>query len=314
MNPLQPLATAVLLGAVLGLGLWSFVATLPRLARPRLIDRIAAYLVDVAPAAREYAAARRIDPIPVLGQLLTPPVRWLQRILGEVVGGTAATARRLRQAASPLSVERFRTEQAVWALVGAAIAMAVALAVLRRANNELLVLVLLPALGAAIGVGLRELVLRREAAARLRRIASEYPTVLEFMSLSLAAGVGIFDAMARVATLGASELGREFGAVVRRVRAGAPLTEALREATETLGYVPLARTCDHLLTALARGAPLVEVLQAQAADARDLEKRDLLEKAGRNEIRMMIPLVMLILPITVLFALYPSLFIMSTAF
>jgi tight adherence protein C len=102
--------------------------------------------------------------------------------------------------------------------------------------------------------------------------------------------------------------------VVRRVRAGAALGPSLRELGRDLGYVPLARTCDHLLTAMERGAPLVEVLQAQASDARDLSKRELLEVAGRNELRMMVPLVMLILPVTVLFALYPSFFIISTSF
>lgn len=314
MTPMQPLALSLLLGATLGLGLWSVVATVPQLRRPRLIDRIAPHLVDVAPAARAHATRRIIDPLPIIGQLLSPTIAWLRRVLGEVIGGNELIAVRLRQAGDSANVERFRTQQAVWALIGIIIGLIVALASFRSAANQVLVFVLMPVLGGVLGVALRELLLRRAASARIRRIASEYPTVLEFMSLSLAAGEGIFDALVRVSGLGNSELGREFAGVVRRVRAGAALGPTLRELARDLRYVPLARTCDHLLTAMDRGAPLVEVLQAQASDARDLSKRDLLEMAGRNELRMMVPLVMLILPVTVLFALYPSFFIISTSF
>lgn len=314
VTPMQPLALALLLGAILGLGLWSVVATLPQLRRPRLIDRIAPHLVDVAPAARAHATRRIIDPLPIIGQLLSPTIAWLRRVLGKVIGGNELIAVRLRQAGDSANVERFRTQQAVWALIGIILGVIVALASFRSAANQVLVFVLMPLLGGVLGVALREFLLRRAASARIRRIASEYPTVLEFMSLSLAAGEGIFDALVRVSGLGNSELGREFAGVVRRVRAGAALGPTLRELGHDLGYVPLARTCDHLLTAMDRGAPLVEVLQAQASDARDLSKRDLLEMAGRNELRMMVPLVMLILPVTVLFALYPSFFIISTSF
>lgn len=314
VTPMQPLALSLLLGATLGLGLWSVVATVPQLRRPRLIDRIAPHLVDVAPAARAHATRRIIDPLPIIGQLLSPTIAWLRRVLGEVIGGNELIAVRLRQAGDSANVERFRTQQAVWALIGIIVGVIVALASFRSAANQVLVFVLMPLLGGVLGVALRELLLRRAASARIRRIASEYPTVLEFMSLSLAAGEGIFDALVRVSGLGNSELGGEFAGVVRRVRAGAALGPALRELGRDLGYVPLARTCDHLLTAMDRGAPLVEVLQAQASDARDLSKRDLLEMAGRNELRMMVPLVMLILPVTVLFALYPSFFIISTSF
>ena len=42
-------------------------------------------------------------------------------------------------------------------------------------------------------------------------------------------------------------------------------------------------------TAIDRGAPLAQVLHAQALDARDDAKRDLIERAGRKEIYMLLP-------------------------
>ncbi|MGY1709295.1 type II secretion system F family protein [Geodermatophilus sp. SYSU D00758] len=72
---------------------------------------------------------------------------------------------------------------------------------------------------------------------------------------------------------------------------------------ERTSLEPLARFVDGLLVALERGTPLAEVLRAQAADAREAGKRLLLEAGGRKEIAMMVPVVFLVLPVTVLFAL-----------
>jgi len=48
------------------------------------------------------------------------------------------------------------------------------------------------------------------------------------------------------------------------------------------------------------------VLRAQAGDVREAGRRSLMESGGRKEIAMMVPVVFLVLPITVLFALFPG--------
>jgi tight adherence protein C len=63
--------------------------------------------------------------------------------------------------------------------------------------------------------------------------------------------------------------------------------------------------------ALDRGTPLVEVLRAQAQDSRDDAKRRLLELAGRKEVAMLFPLVFLILPITIAFAIFPGILVLQ---
>ena len=55
-----------------------------------------------------------------------------------------------------------------------------------------------------------------------------------------------------------------------------------------------------------RGTPLADVVRAQAQDVRELSKRELMEAAGRKEVHMMVPLVFGILPLTVLFAVFPG--------
>ena len=85
------------------------------------------------------------------------------------------------------------------------------------------------------------------------------------------------------------------------------LLDSLQQLADRTSLDPLARFVDGLLVAIERGTPLAEVLRAQAADVREAGKRRLLEAGGRKEIAMMVPVVFLVLPVTVLFALFPGL-------
>ena len=62
-----------------------------------------------------------------------------------------------------------------------------------------------------------------------------------------------------------------------------------------------------MIVAIERGTPMGEVLRAQAYDAREAARRALMEEGGRKEIAQMVPVVFLVLPVTVVFALYPGL-------
>jgi tight adherence protein C len=67
------------------------------------------------------------------------------------------------------------------------------------------------------------------------------------------------------------------------------------------------RVIEHLTATVERGTPIADVLAAQIADAREEAKNRLVESAGRNEVMMLIPLVFLILPVTIAFAVFPGL-------
>ena len=68
----------------------------------------------------------------------------------------------------------------------------------------------------------------------------------------------------------------------------------------------IRRFIDALVMAMLRGAPIVEVLHRHVAEARINHRNLVMDKAGKAETTMMIPIVFLILPISVLFALWPS--------
>lgn len=304
---------SLVLGAALGLGLWMLVSLVPILRRPLLLHRVAPYVLDVSAGARELVARRRVDPTRVLGAVASPVGDRLAPVVHAVLGQPAGIRRRLRQAASAETVGDVRGRQLRWGVLGATAGAAIGVAGAVQGGPPALPAAL-AALGAAIGVFAVDWLLQRRAARRLARISSELPSILEFLSLSLAAGEGLQDALRRVGAAGSSALGRELAGVVADAAAGTSLSSALATLADELGHPAVTRSVDQMRGALERGTPLAQTLQAQALDARDAAKRDLLEAAGRKEISMLVPLVFGLLPTTVAFALWPGIHVLQVGF
>jgi tight adherence protein C len=308
------IALSVPVGVTLGLGLWTLLGLVPRVGAPRLAARIAPYIADVSPEAREFLDRRPAEPLPFVGGLLAPAGRRIRSALVAVFGGDDSVERRLRQAGWSLTVEALRGRQLLGGVAGAGVGILFAVAIARSSAVSPLLLGVVVAVCAAIGVLLPDQLLSRAARARRERIAAELPTVLEFLTLSLSAGEAVLDALRRVARAGNGDLARELAVVVAQVNAGVPLAVALERCADEIQLPALSRTVDQLVGALERGSPLVEVLRAQAQDSRDDAKRSLLEAAGKKEIAMMVPLVFLILPVTVAFAIFPGVMVLQLGF
>lgn len=307
-------AWGLVLGTFLGLGLWSVLAVLPRMGGPTLADRVAPYIVDVSEGARVFTLRRIVEPLPILGTLLAPTVHRLVEMLARVLGGNTVIQHRLEQAGSGMTVHRFRAEQLGWAIGGTS--AGILLSTLGAANRTLpaALIIAVPIAGAILGAIVRDTLLKRAARARLARISAEMPTVLEFLSLSLSAGEGIFDSLRRVGRVSSGELSREFRHIVGSVQTGIPMGSALAELAGRIDLPALTRCVEQLAAALERGSPLADVLRAQAQDARGEAKRSLLETAGKKEVAMLVPLVFLILPLSILFAIFPGIFVLQSGF
>ena len=303
-------ALGIACGLGLGLGLWSLLSLVPSLGRQRLTSRVAPYVQDVSTDARAIVTRRPSDPLPVLGVLVAP----LVDLVGRLAGGSETVARRLRQAGSGMSVPDFRSRQLVYAAVGGAVGVVLAIAAGRAQALPFVAQVGIVILFAVGGFVLRDYLLQRAAKARLARMASELPTVLEFLTLSLSAGEGMLDAVRRIARISRGELARELSLVVGEVATGVPFAESLASTATALDLPPFTRFVEQLTVALERGTPLAEVLRAQAQDSRDQAKRELIESAGRKEVAMLVPLVFLILPTTVAFAIFPGIMVLQLGF
>jgi len=138
-------------------------------------------------------------------------------------------------------------------------------------------------------------------------LESEFPAIVEMLTLCMAAGETPLGAMSRVAQRSTGLLSAEFTLVISHVTSGVPFQFALDEMGRRIKSTHIRRFVDALITAMLRGAPLVDVLQSHARNAREAERNRVLSAAGKSEVSMMIPVVFLILPISILFALWPSL-------
>jgi tight adherence protein C len=67
-----------------------------------------------------------------------------------------------------------------------------------------------------------------------------------------------------------------------------------------------------LKLAIDRGTPLADSLESLVETARSEFSASILARAGSSETKMLIPTVFLILPVTVLFAIYPSLSLLGS--
>ncbi|WP_072313848.1 type II secretion system F family protein [Agrococcus sp. Marseille-P2731] len=304
---------SLILGTTLGFGVWMLVSLVPLFRRPLLLHRVAPYVLDVSSGARDLMARRRINPLGIVGVVASPVGDRLTPVVHAVLGAPDGIRRRLRQAAAVESVGAFRGRQLRWAvLCGAA---GTALGVVGAMQGGPVALpAALGALAAAIGAFAVDWLVQRQAKRRLARISSELPSILEFVSLSLAAGEGLQDALRRVGAAGQSALGRELAGVVADAAAGSSLSSALAALSEELDHPGVSRCVDQMRGALERGTPLAQTLQAQALDAREAAKRALLEAAGRKEISMLVPLVFGLLPTTVAFALWPGIHVLQVGF
>lgn len=295
----------IVAGLTLGLGAALIVSWFAA-RRPQLIDRVAPHVrgsLDDELRGRDVP----VTPFPTLERLLAPIVRDAAKVVARWGASSTEVRHRLDRAGSDVSVEHFRAQQGLWALVGlaAGIVLAGVLGAARGAGvGPMLVVV---ASAAVTGAVARDLALSREVQRREARLLAELPTVAELLALAVSAGEGVLAALERVCRLTRGELSGELGRALAAARTGTPLPRALQSVGERTGLPALRRFVDGIATAVERGTPLAEVLRAQAQDVRSEGRQALMEEGGKREIAMMIPVVFLILPVSVVFAVFPGL-------
>ena len=148
--------------------------------------------------------------------------------------------------------------------------------------------------------------LASQASKRRLSIEEQLPAVLDLLAFAVSAGEPVLLALRRISISCTGPLVDELRKVVNSVNSGDGLVMALNQMSNQIESQPLTRATHSLELALERGTPLVQVLRAQAADARAHQVRMLLVLAGHKETSMMLPVVFLILPMIVAVALYPG--------
>lgn len=284
-----------LVPALAGLGLAAFVAGVPALRRTRLAERVEPYLGGLHGRPSGLAGpATRPSRLAVRLAAAFPPRDDL--------------ARRLANAGDERTPEAFRVEQTIWALGG--LAASIALVIVATAAGVTIDPAAAPAfalLSAGTGWSACDWALGRRAEKRRAVLADELPPAIDLLVLALMAGESVAAAFARIAGLLRGPLADEVAVVLGDVRTGRPAVEALEALASRVDDPAVARFVDALCTGIEKGAPLAEVLRAQADDGRELRRRRLLELGGKREVWMLVPVVFLIMPVVVVWALFPGL-------
>lgn len=312
MSSLQ--AWGIALGALAGVGIWTMVMSLPRFRAPSLQTRVAHLVADISPQAYADVTAQSSVPLPIFGANRNA-VRGALHSAAERLGGSVDILQRdLARAGSVLSISEFRSRQVTAFLWGGALGFLVDGVVGIFLQPSGIAYVVVPLLFATVGFFSLRYLLTRTAKARVKRIEAQLPAVWEFLSLSLSAGESLPDALRRMSQLGQGDVTDEFRSVVLEVELGVPLATSLTSLSTRLAIPSLSRGIEQILGALHRGTPVSAVLQAHAVDAREDSKRRLLESAGQKEVAMLVPLVFLILPVTIVFAVFPGLLVIQSGF
>lgn len=300
-------AVGALVGLLLGAGCL-LLAAHRAARRPSLDRRLAPYLRPQRTQSALLDAPA--TPLAGLGRLAAPFLADAARRVARLGSPTAELRRRLARAGRTESVEHFRVGQVVWGACGLAAGLGAAIVVGTTRGGSPVALAVLVAVVGLLAALARDWLLARAVRVREARLMSELPTVAELLALAVGAGEGAAAALERVARTCGGELAGELRATLADARAGLPLTQALDGLAARTGLPALARFAEGVAVALERGTPLAEVLRAQAQDVRSEGRRALMEAGGRKEILQMLPVVFLVLPVTVLFAVFPSLVVL----
>ena len=192
---------------------------------------------------------------------------------------------------------KVRAEEIVALEVGATIAafgIAVLFVVLREPPGRIAVgtLVLLPFVGLlAVQSGLARRVEERQDSIR-----RDLPDVLDLLSLSVQAGLGLEAAMALVIDRLPSPLGVELALTLREMELGRSGREAFANLKRRTDVLELNAFVSAIIQADALGVPIGRVLSSQAAEMRLRRRQWGRERAAKLPVKILFPLLLFVFP------------------
>lgn len=140
---------------------------------------------------------------------------------------------------------------------------------------------------------------------------AEIAAIATVVALALRGGCGIYESLTHALAGACGSVANSLEKAVKLLELGLPLVQALR-VFETECDSPAAKEFSlKIQTANNFGASLADQLDDLAQTIRSQLAIAELSSATAAETKMLLPLVFLILPVTVLFALYPSLQILN---
>lgn len=218
--------------------------------------------------------------------------------------------RQLMLAGSPrgMGVARFLGIK-VLSAVGVS-SLVVAVAVVARASLLAWLVVLLLC---GVSFWLPDLWLSSVVSSRRRDIRLTLPDMLDMLTISVEAGLGFDQAIAKIVRMSRGTLSQEFARMLQEIQAGASRSDALKRLTERTDVPELNTFATAIVQAEQLGIPIANVLRVQAKEMRLTRRQRAEEQAQKTPVKIVFPLVLCILPATLIVILGPAVVSISKA-
>lgn len=141
----------------------------------------------------------------------------------------------------------------------------------------------------------------------------ELANILQMMSIMISAGQSPMTAMRYVSERSVGHISKLILKSFDRYASGSNLTSSLEFIAAATGSTQVRRLTNSLQIAIERGTPILDVLNNQVQTLNKGINLELLKKSGKSEIYLLIPVVFLILPISITFAVWPSIYALNQA-
>ncbi|MEZ5343271.1 MAG: type II secretion system F family protein [Acidimicrobiales bacterium] len=137
-------------------------------------------------------------------------------------------------------------------------------------------------------------------------LSQELPDVLDQMTISVEAGLGLEPALMQIVDHAEGPIAEEFSYVVRDIRLGMGRERAFRAMTDRTDVPELRSFVAAMVQADKLGAPLANVMRLQAGEMRLIRRQRAEEEAQKLPLKMIFPLILCILPALVMVLLGPA--------
>lgn len=165
-----------------------------------------------------------------------------------------------------------------------------------RFNVNILALILFVLVLGGFGYLGPDMWLRSQISQRKLAVARALPDAIDLLTISVEAGLGFDQALARVVSKSDNALTREFARVIQEMRIGVSRRDALRALVERTGVDDLSSFISAIIQAEQLGASVANVLRIQAVEMR-LRRRQYAERQAQlAPIKMLFPMAFLIFP------------------
>jgi len=141
----------------------------------------------------------------------------------------------------------------------------------------------------------------------------ELVNILQMLSIMISAGESPMMALRYISQRSIGYIPELINQSFSKYESGRNLAQTLEQIAIATGSSQVRRLTNSIQIAIQRGTPILDVLNNQVQSLNKQINLALLKKSGKSEIALLIPVVFLILPVSISFAIWPSIYGLNQA-